>query len=76
MFHLGSSDRGFRLALSTLGATAGLSSSALHGASGMTRSGMADSGRRPLDNRGAKASREVTGRVEVPVEALMTGTPS
>lgn len=27
-------------------------------------------------NWGAKANREVTGRVQVPVEALMTGTPS
>ena len=27
-------------------------------------------------NRGAKASRDATGRVKVPVEALMTGTPS
>ncbi len=29
-----------------------------------------------LDNWSAKATQEVTGRVEVPVEALMAGTPS
>jgi len=29
-----------------------------------------------LLNRGAKASRDATGRVKVPMEALMTGTPS
>ena len=41
------------------------------GASGMTRSVIPDA-----VNRGAKANREVTDRVRVPVETLMTGTPS
>jgi hypothetical protein len=40
-------------------------------ASGMTRSVMPDAA-----NRQAKANRDATGRVQVPAEALMTGTPS
>jgi hypothetical protein len=40
-------------------------------ASGMTRSVVTDA-----VNRGAKAIREVTGRVQVLTETLMTGTPS
>jgi len=40
-------------------------------ASGMTRSVITDAA-----NRRAKASREMTGRVQVPLETFMTGTPS
>lgn len=40
-------------------------------ASGMTRSVVPDAA-----NREAKANRDATGRVQVPMEALMTGTPS